>query len=248
MTFYKKCLKYLIAMFEKLCSVTYTNSKCSDVWEVFTKQQEKYCGLPNFFLSDKTIPNYDESTFIYNNEDSYYSVWLKNLPNIKYEYFIYLQEDFILYDYVNKSLLEEYLNFLISNKEYSFVRLIKSGNLNNKKISEHLYEIESTNSDIFSMQPSIWRTEDFLEIMMGTKNQIWLENQSYRDYMIEKKMKGVYHYDNENKRGLNHFDSSVYPYIATALVKGKWNLSEYKKELGDILESNNVDINQRGKF
>ena len=61
-------------------------------------------------------------------------------------------------------------------------------------------------------------------------------------------MKGVYHYDNENKRGLNHFDSSVYPYVATALVKGKWNLSEYKKELGDILESKNIDINQRGKF
>jgi hypothetical protein len=59
-------------------------------------------------------------------------------------------------------------------------------------------------------------------------------------------MKGMYHYDNEPKRGSNHFDTNVYPYIATALVKGKWIMSEYDEELSPILDKNNIDKNKRG--
>ena len=42
---------------------------------------------------------------------------------------------------------------------------------------------------------------------------------------------------NENfdkKRGKYHYDSSVFPYICTAVIKGKWNYKEYKKELFEI--------------
>ena len=42
-------------------------------------------------------------------------------------------------------------------------------------------------------------------------------------------------YKGENKRGAHHYDSSVYPYIATAIVKGKWNVTEYKNELTNII-------------
>ena len=45
-----------------------------------------------------------------------------------------------------------------------------------------------------------------------------------------------------------HYDSNVYPYIATALVRGKWNLSEYKNELGFILKENNIIFEKRGKY
>jgi hypothetical protein len=59
-------------------------------------------------------------------------------------------------------------------------------------------------------------------------------------------MKGVYHYDNEPKRRRYHYDNYVYPYIATALVRGKWNLREYNVELGKILTEYKIDINKRG--
>jgi hypothetical protein len=98
------------------------------------------------------------------------------------------------------------------------------------------------------MQATIWKTEDYIKIMNGVKDPKWLENKNYNNFMIQNNIKGLYYYNNEPKRGGAHYDSEIYPYIATALVKGKWNLSEYKKELGDILESNNIDINQRGKF
>jgi hypothetical protein len=64
--------------------------------------------------------------------------------------------------------------------------------------------------------------------------------------MSKNNIKGLCHYNNEPKRGENHYDSDVYPYIATALVKGKWIMSEYSFELGSILEKYNIDINKRG--
>jgi hypothetical protein len=66
--------------------------------------------------------------------------------------------------------------------------------------------------------------------------------------MCNNNISGLYYYNEEPKRGGNHYDSSIYPYIATALVKGKWNLSEYKKELGTLLEQYNIDKDLRGVF
>ena len=69
-----------------------------------------------------------------------------------------------------------------------------------------------------------------------------------QDVCRKNNIKGLFHYNNENKRGLSHYDSSVYPYIATAVVKGKWNFREYKKELLDILNKLNIDYSKRGIY
>ena len=60
------------------------------------------------------------------------------------------------------------------------------------------------------------------------------------------KINGLYCYYNEPKRGSNHHDSSVFPYIATAIVKGKWNCLEYRKELEPIFKNYNIDRYLRG--
>jgi hypothetical protein len=232
-----------------MIQVAYTNSNCIDLWEIFQKQTIKYCNLPLYLISDNEPNNFGFTDLhIYNNNEPYYKVWIDALEKFNSEYFIYLQEDFFLYDYVNEKKLNKYLNFLKLNKEYSFVRLIKSGNLNNQKITDTLFEIESTNQDIFSMQSTIWRTEDYIKLLDYVKDSKWLENEKYRNASIFLNIKGLYHYDNEPKRGGAHYDSNVYPYIATALVKGKWNLSEYQKELRPILDEYGIDILKRGIF
>jgi hypothetical protein len=235
-------------MKNKICCVIYTNTKCSDVWEMFINEQLNHFNVPLYFISDKEIPNIDIKTFLYENGEDYYYSWNKSLSHIDYDYFIYLQEDFILYDKVDIEMIDAYIQFLKENEEYSFIRLIKSGSVNSNKITNTLYEIESTNRDIFSMQPTIWRKGDYMKIMDGTKNKIWLENETYRDFMIQNNIKGLYHYDNEKKRGLNHYDTLVYPYVATALVRGKWNMSEYGNELSRLTEKYKININNRGIF
>jgi len=232
-----------------MIQVAYTNSNCSDLWQIFQKQTLKHCKLPLYLISDKEPENFGISGLnIYDNNEPYYKVWIDSLNKFNSDYFIYLQEDFFLYSDVNENKLNEYLEFLKTNKEYSFVRLIKSGELNDKKITNTLYEIESTNRDIFSMQSTIWRTNDYIKLLDNVKDSKWLENEKYRNSCIELNIKGLCHYDNEPKRGMAHYDSNVYPYIATALVRGKWNLSEYKDELGFILNENNINFNMRGIF
>lgn len=198
-------------------------------------------------ISDKSVENINLSgQYIYDNNEPYYVVWVNSLNEFKSDYFIYLQEDFLLYDDVKKNKIDEYVNFLKKNPEYSFVRLIKSGLLGNIKVSDTLYEIESSNPFIFAMQATIWRTSDYIKLMESVKEDKWLETINYTNVMNNLGMKGLYHYDNEPKRGGNHYDTNVYPYIATALVKGKWDISEYPNELGSILSENKIDLNIRG--
>ena len=47
---------------------------------------------------------------------------------------------------------------------------------------------------------------------------------------------------NKDKRGKFHYDSSIYPYICTAVIKGKWNFKEYKKELFEIFYNKKFNI------
>lgn len=232
-----------------MIQIAYTNSNCSDLWNIFQKQNQKYTTIPLYMISDKVVDCIDDDKlFIYNNENDYYNVWVEALKKFDSDYFIYLQEDFILYDKVDDEKLNECLELLKQSPNYSFVRLIKSGRLREKKIFDNLYEIESSNPNIFSMQATIWRTKDYISLMEKVKDPKWLENDKYPKEMLEMGMKGLYYYKGESKRGQNHCDSSIYPYIATALVRGKWNTSEYNNELIPIFLDSSIDKNKRGEI
>jgi hypothetical protein len=227
--------------------IAYTNSNCSDLWDMFVKENKQNTNIPLFMISDKHIDSMsNEKQLIYDNDEPYYQVWSKAANMFGDKYFIYLQEDFILYNKVNEGKIKEYCDFLDKNPQYSFIRLIKSGNLLNKKLSSTLYEIECDNINIFAMQATIWRTIDYIKLMNVVKSKGWLNEGDYRNTMINLNMMGAYHYDNEIKRGSAHYDSNVYPYIATALVKGRWNIREYNNELSKLLLKYGIYINRRG--
>jgi hypothetical protein len=194
-----------------MIQVAYTNSNCADVWEMFFKQMEKHSKYPLCVISDKDIHYPKNSMYFYGNDVPYYMVWTGALRAFNQEYFIYLQEDFILYKDVDQEKIEYCLQFLKDHPEYSFVRLIKSGQLGSNKIADNLYEIESTNQDIFSMQATIWRTDDYNKLLFEVKDDKWLENHKYREAAIKLGIKGLYYYEGEPKRGMNHYDSNIYP-------------------------------------
>jgi hypothetical protein len=229
--------------------IIYTNSNCSDIWEMFVTENQKntnsdlyvICNNDDFPIMDKT------KIFTYDNNSDYYLSWVSGLVKFNVKNFIYLQEDFVLYDKVNDEKILEICEIL-NNSDYSFIRLIKSGNLNDVKIFDNLYEIEPCNNDIFSMQPTIWKTDDYIKILNSVMEKKWFETTEYRNFMCINNIKGLYYYNGESKRGLNHYDSSIYPYIATALVRGRWNTKEYHNELLPLIEKYNININIRGQF
>lgn len=228
-----------------MVQVVYTNSNCSDLWEMFIIQNQKHSNLPLFFITDKLIPNFPEdSQYIYNEDDNYSDVWVSVLKKINTEFFIYLQEDFILYDDVKIDKINEYTEIL-KNSDYSFVRLIRSGEID-QKVTDTLYEISPNNPFIFAMQTTIWKTNNYINILENVHEKKWLETDKYYEYMFRNNIKGLCYYNNEPKRGDNHYNSDVYPYIATALVKGKWAMSEYYNELTKLLIEYNINQDNRG--
>ena len=50
----------------------------------------------------------------------------------------------------------------------------------------------------------------------------------------------VYFEGEEQLRGKAHYDSHIFPYTATAIIKGKWNNLEYSSEIKELMEMYNI--------
>ncbi len=133
--------------------------------------------------------------------------------------------------------------------QHSFVKLIRGGNGEGKsdEVFSELKKIDSTFDYIFAIQPSIWKTSKLIELLEHSGgDSIWEFEIAAQKTCRDRNIFGYYVDDGGIKRGRFHWDSKVYPYIATAVVKGKWNTKEYQKELIDIGLEYNIDYKIRG--
>lgn len=233
-------------MYMEINLVTYTHSSCKDIINVHNNLAEKYLSPTNHYIfSDYEVDDNRVQSYIYYDNEPYSEHYVKLLKNINADFFIYHQEDHLLYNKVDIKKINIYLEFLKNNPEYSFVRLLRSGNTHSYKLMDTLFSIETDSDQIFSMQPTIWKKEDLIKIYeYETVNRIRDEAQ-FKNACKNLNIKGAFHFDNESRRGQNHFDSNIYPCICTALIRGKWNISEYTKELFDIFNEYSIMYNTR---
>jgi hypothetical protein len=137
-------------------------------------------------------------------------------------------------------LIEKYSKYVYDGNVRS-VKLIYAGN-DGIKSSIDSTLVKNGHSK-FSIQPTIFRKE-LLENLVKTfpNKNIWEFEESIQetdlDYMV--KLGG------EPKRGIYHYDSFVWPYIATAINKGKWNMTEYFKELDILFKEYDINPFDRG--
>lgn len=224
--------------------ILYTHSDCSDVWPLFFGQVEKYMSDYNIttFVNKVhvDIPDY-VTTIIYNDKDPYTKRLRDCLNQIDDEVLLFIHEDMILLDEIKHDLIEQYSEYVL-RKDVNSVKLIYVGD------SHIEASIDSTlvknNYSKFSIQPTILTKEYFLTILdIKSELNIWdferaIVN-SGGDYMVK--------LGSEKKRGKYHYDSIVFPYIATAIVKGKWNHKEYKDEITSLFTEYQLSTN-RGIF
>ena len=186
--------------------------------------------------------------FYYDDEISYPQRILNILSNIDSEYIVLDHEDMFLYKKANIDKINRSLE-LIVNKELDSIRFIKNINAKYTPIKENgsVEKISSNSEWIFSIQPSVWRKEALKNILKKNLNvNIWELEYKSQKVVRELGIKiGVLSGDSK-KRGIYHCDSEYYPYIATALFKGKWTISEYEKELKSIFKKYQIDPLIRG--
>lgn len=226
-------------------SIVYTNSEYSDAMGVFEQQYRRHCDIPLYKISDY------QSDHIYSNNEPYYRHWIEALENIREDYFIYNQDDFFLYADVNSQKIYELVDML-DDSDWSYIRLIKSGiNLSTSKPdlgAENLYIIGDASHPQYAMQATIWKKQKFMEMYAKAAQAKWFECEEYNKVCRQLNIAGLYYYSGEGKRGRNHYDSTIYPYVATAIVGGQWNLGEYPSELSKILKEYQIDPCDRGIY
>lgn len=233
----------------------YSHSDYSDVWTPFLSRFDTHCDLKaeKFLFTDIDTEFFGWKSITYDPSQSYCKRLLHCLEKLSKEItsVLYLHEDMILYDAVDTSLLKSYVSYVEEGKA-TYIKLLKGGiglsDIPNSDIPT-LKKIYPHNWN-FSIQPSVWNRKD-LELILKTygKNDpsIWeLETNAQKMVNDFPHMQGYYHFNNELKRGQYHWNSSVFPFIATAIVKGKWNYSEYPEELMEIFNEFNIDKNERG--
>lgn len=238
-------------MLEDVCLLTYTTKKYDDVWPMYFGQLNEFLGpLKSYSLCNSTQedwPNNGHQLLTYDNDEPYWKQYTDGLAQIKENFVIYAQEDFILFNHVDYEALREYKEFL-TKTDYSFVRLIRCGYETPlyKKVSKDLYEVNINSNDAFSMQATLWKKEKLDELYRHVKSQKWLESDAWNNGCRELNIKGCFEWRGEPKIGKFHYDSVVYPYVCTAINRGQWNVDQYPEFMKSMFVKYNVNPNIRG--
>lgn len=238
-----------------------TISKNYDVWEAFFKQLEKHVSSDFFskkyvFLDDDLglIPD-DFEILKYDPNVLYRSQFLSCIEQVEEKFCVYISEDYILYDNMDEKKVSSFVDVLLSNDDISFIRFMRGGvyDQDYKKYDENLFYLHNDKDYFYTNQAALWKTETLKKIhFMGPElhiaNKDWQNSFEYQASKVcrELNIQGLFSYYGESKRGLYHYDSIIFPHISTALVKGKWNMSEYSKEMTNIVKKYNINIMKRG--
>jgi len=233
--------------FGKISLLTYTHSNCFDIHDIYFDSIKKFfVGVNHYVLTNESFKKEKVNQIIYDDKTNYYEQMLLGLSKIETEYLIYSQEDYILYDYVDFNLLNECINVLDNDKDVNFIRLICSGLLGEEKNYNDSFIILDKNSEyFFSTQITIWKKNSLVEMFKSSKTKYITDEPKNSIYLANLSGIGLCTNLKSEKIG-GHFNSKIYPYTATALVGGKWNLSQYGNILENILNKYNIDKHKRG--
>ncbi len=253
-------------MGSRIALVVNTVSKNKDVWEMFFDRIEKH--IPHNLFNKKyvfvdegeydTIPD-DYEVLFYDHHKMYRDQFTSCIDKVKEEFCIYISEDYVLYEDVRSDLIHQFEEVLDAHEDLSFVRFIRGGLIDHltppykSDVCDSLYQLYNYLQYFYTNQAALWRTRDLEKIHVHGPNY-HIAGLDYDKQFepaatktcFELGIQGVYCYYGENKRGLYHYDTLVWPHISTALVKGKWNLSEYPTEMTKAFEEYKIDPTRRG--
>lgn len=253
-------------MIEDVTLVVNTHENNLDCFKMFWREAERFglldlCGERHVWINpidtfSKNLTNIDADIFFYNEEHNYCKQVFNCLDSVETKYILYCNEDYIPNGKIDISALQDSLVQLECNPRISFARFVYSDVTVNEPYVFHkdFKFIPHYSNNVFSQVMSIWRTDKFRAIhdidvpySIGEKgDKVGHFEQFGNKICFDKEICGiVYRNGKENKRGIYHFDPYVIPHIATAIIKGVWNTSEYP-ELWDLFEKYSVNPLERG--
>lgn len=238
--------------------VIYSHSTYSDCWEMVVEQTfkhiKKYNGLI-YLLSENSLATKKKFNYLFKdsskvvlikyNEEFNYTKRLAECLRIvrkKNDFIYFFHEDMPLYADIDEEYLNSLFHFLNNCNEF-YIKLIDTTKINMKKESIQFPGLVNNHGGhSLSIQPSIVKLDLFLEFLNAFDNSIYeFEEIISRSNLVFSAVKG------ERKVGKFALINNKFPHVATAIFKGKWSFSEWRKELKPLLDKYQIDINLRGK-
>ena len=234
---------------------TYTHTNCMDLWEPYLDSLDEHLPeVDSVIVANELFEDDGRHKFCAYNDDANYCHEIVRCleEQVHTDFFIYMQEDFFLFSKPDLFALKRYTDFL-SESSASFVRLLKCGDVTQISVRDDLYWITEPRTPhvsmtAYSMQASIWKKSDFIKLYSAAACPKFKENPRYISALNETGINGVYAYNGESLRGQDHYDSTVFPYVATAIVRGKWNTLEYSNEMKYFFNRYGIDHSIRGEL
>ena len=222
--------------------IVYTHTDMKDVWPMFFGQLKKYIGDTKIYVAvnedDTELSDYIR--IIYDDTNSYTQRWKEILEQVEEETFMFIHEDMILFDKVDFQSLEKYIGYVKDNLAESIKLILAGDKFDEWPIDKTLVTNQYAK---FSIQPTIVQKQIFQQLVENLPPlNIW----EFEDAIVSAGRDFMVRIGTEKKRGIYHYDSLVFPYIATAINKGKWNMSEYSKELDELFREYNINPFERG--
>jgi hypothetical protein len=222
--------------------IVYTHTDMRDVWPMFFGQLKKYIGDTKVYVAvnEDDVELSDYNRIIYDDSNSYTKRWKAILEQLDTETFMFMHEDMVLFDKIDFQSLEKYIGYVNDNLAESIKLILAGDRFDEWSVDKTLVTNQYAK---FSIQPTITQKKVFQQLVENLPPMnIWEFEESIvssgRDFMVK--------VGNEKKRGIYHYDSPVFPYIATAINKGKWNMTEYYKELDLLFKEYNINPFNRG--
>ncbi len=236
---------------KNLALVTWSNTEYDDIWPMYFGRLKRHLQFEKSYIflnnTSENVPD-GHVQLINNEQDPFYKRFLECLERVEEDYILYFQEDHIFYEDVDQGKLEELFKYL-QESSLSFIRVLKSGELGGSLIRENLYSIPSTSPYLFSQQTAIWKKSDLMAFTKMYRPCDYRDAEAYGSMaMSSMGFTGAYYYEGEPQRGSLHFDSRFFPYIATAVCKGQWNLRQYPVLLQEALDEYGIDSTIRGHY
>lgn len=245
-----------------IVQLIYTHDTYFDALWVTLECQIRHLGtFQKTYIAANRIPSSDELPevareleliwLVYDEGKAYSDRLAQVVEEVSEEIVFFAHEDMPLMSTPRTDYLFEAKDLLIAKQNLACARLIRVAllrwPLSAYRVGFRAFsKIPRFSKWQVTVQPTIWKRSSFVRFLEEVKGlSVWEFETASANAMRRTKLRALQPKFSGVRRGRHHRDSAVYPYVATAIVKGKWNFSEYP-ELGKILESNGLDPLVRG--
>lgn len=228
--------------------IFYSHKDYSDIWPIMFGQAKKYLRQYDkvLFTNEGEAPEGWEVLY-YEDSLPYQQRVLSCLSKLDDETVVFHHEDMFLTATPDHEALK-YFSSLVEQDCVSFIKLLRGGYYDTLLKSNYSGLLVSPTDMVFTIQPTVCKKKDLETMYRETPgNSIWEFESNTAKTTEKEEFTGCMAFEKgDSKRGMYHYDSSVYPYVATGVVKGKWYTSDYP-EMQAILNDYNIDVALRGE-